>query len=120
MGLPSINNRSSPASTLAAKVPESESYFRRCASVFESVMSLTATISIAGSPSAARKILRPMRPNPLIATLTAMLPPENCRDLLAGEKSQLDFHGTNDARVRAEKSQRGFAAVLLSCTPSHG
>src|SRR5205807_2044015 len=40
-----------------------------------SVMSFTATNSMAGSPSEARKMLRPMRPNPLIPTLIGMLPP---------------------------------------------
>src|SRR6202034_1236318 len=116
--LPSTEMLSSVWVTLFERLPRIESYFSRCASVFESVMSLTATISMAGSPRAARKILRPMRPNPLIPTLTAMLPPENYREQTAGEKSQLDFHGKSDARVRAEKSQRGFAAMPLSCTPS--
>src|SRR2546425_8211210 len=38
-------------------------------------MSFTATNSMAGSPSEARKMLRPMRPNPLIPTLIGILPP---------------------------------------------
>src|SRR3989454_924228 len=38
-------------------------------------MSFTATNSMAGAPSEARKMLRPMRPNPLIPTLIGMLPP---------------------------------------------
>src|SRR5712691_5756624 len=38
-------------------------------------MSFTATNSMAGSPSEARKMLRPMRPNPLMPTLIGMLPP---------------------------------------------
>src|SRR2546425_9996339 len=38
-------------------------------------MSFTATNSMAGAPSEARKMLRPMRPNPLIPTLIGILPP---------------------------------------------
>src|SRR5215831_850158 len=62
-------------STLALRFPSTESYFSRCASVAALVRSLTATKSIFLSPSAARMMLRPMRPNPLMPTLTAILSP---------------------------------------------
>src|ERR1700730_4705616 len=55
-------------------MPRIESYFRRCASVDGSVMSLTATICRSRRPRAARKTLRPMRPNPLMPTFTGMTP----------------------------------------------
>src|SRR5215471_19433940 len=62
-------------STFACRFPSTESYFSRCASVAALVRSLTATKSIFLSPSAARMMLRPMRPNPLMPTLTAILSP---------------------------------------------
>src|SRR5262249_40432400 len=62
-------------STFAWRFPSTESYFSRCASVAALVRSLTATKSIFLSPSAARMMLRPMRPNPLMPTLTAILTP---------------------------------------------
>ena len=49
-----------------------ESYFSRWASVSAFVKSLTATISMPLSPIAARMMLRPIRPNPLIPTLMAI------------------------------------------------
>src|SRR5579864_6643917 len=48
-----------------------ESYFRRWASVDGSVMSFTATIRRPELPCAARNTLRPIRPNPLMPTVTA-------------------------------------------------
>ena len=54
------------------RLPRIESYLSRWASVAGLVKSLTATKSISGLPRAARKTLRPMRPKPLIPTLTAM------------------------------------------------
>src|SRR5215831_18329190 len=62
-------------STLALRFPSTESYFSRCASVAALVRSLTATKSIFLSPSAARMMLRPIRPNPPMPTLTAILSP---------------------------------------------
>ena len=68
--------RSSSARTCSRSAPWTESCFRRCASVFASVMSLTATKSSASSPRQARRTLRPMRPNPLMPTrILAMKPP---------------------------------------------
>jgi hypothetical protein len=49
-----------------------ESYLSMCDSVAGVVRSLTATNSMSGLPSAVRKTLRPMRPKPLMPTLTAM------------------------------------------------
>ena len=62
----------SPASIVASRLPRMESYFNRCARVLVSVMSLTATKSTFAFPIAARTILRPIRPNPLIPTLIAI------------------------------------------------
>ena len=59
-------------STFAFRLPSTESYFSRCASVAALVRSFTATKSISLLPSAARMMLRPMRPNPLMPTFTAI------------------------------------------------
>src|SRR5579859_4315263 len=54
-----------------------ESYLSKWASVLGSVISFTATTSTSGSATAARNTFLPMRPNPLIPTLTAIsVPPE--------------------------------------------
>src|SRR6059058_3343041 len=72
---PSTTIASCFASIVACRLPSTESYFSRCASVCALVRSLTATKSTFLSPSAARMMLRPMRPNPLMPTLTAMSSP---------------------------------------------
>ncbi len=64
--------RSPLAEISALRLPRIESYLSRCASVLAFVRSLTATMSIPLSPMAARMMLRPMRPNPLIPTFTAI------------------------------------------------
>ena len=62
--------------------PRFESYLSRCAIVFASPRSFAATISKSASRfSAARKKFRPIRPNPLIPTRTAMSLP--CRSRAA-------------------------------------
>src|SRR5438874_1148288 len=60
------------ASTFARRLPSTESYFSRCASVCAFVRSFTATKSMFRSPSAARMMFRPMRPNPLMPTRTGI------------------------------------------------
>src|SRR5579859_775695 len=74
MVLPFTTSASGLASTVPGKRPCTESYFRRCASVFVSVMSLTPTnsMSVCFAMVAARSTLRPIRPNPLMPTRTAM------------------------------------------------
>ena len=64
----------SPASTLSANayVPCEESYFNKCASIFGDVKSLIATTSYPSAPNICLNARRPIRPNPLIATLTAI------------------------------------------------
>ena len=69
--------QSSPKPTWASKIPNTESYFNKCASVLGSVMSFTATISTAGSFTDARQRFRPMRPNPLIPTFTGIITPSD-------------------------------------------
>src|SRR6516162_1368015 len=66
--------KSSPAVTSLGRLPSTESYLRRCASVLGLVRSLTATNSRPLSSSAVRSTFRPIRPNPLIATLIAISP----------------------------------------------
>src|SRR5688500_7583270 len=70
------------AFTSSSRLPRIESYFSRWARVAASVMSFTATNSISLSWSAARRMLRPMRPKPLMPTRMAMLtsfPPESTK-----------------------------------------
>jgi hypothetical protein len=69
---PSTAIVSSFASTLECRLPRTESYFSRWASVLALVRSLTATKSMSRLPIAARMMLRPIRPKPLIPTLTAI------------------------------------------------
>ena len=69
---PSTEMLSPVASTFDFRLPSTESYLSRWASVFALVRSLTATKSMFLSPSAARMMLRPIRPNPLMPTLTAI------------------------------------------------
>src|ERR1700689_3817816 len=75
MVLLSMVMQSGPAVILLGRLPRMESYFSRCASVFGSVRSLTATNSRLGSLSEVRSTLRPMRPKPLMPTLIAMISP---------------------------------------------
>src|SRR5215204_6431711 len=63
----------SVAAMSSSRLPRTESYFKRCASVLVSVMSLTATKSMSLSPRQVRRTLRPMRPKPLIPTLIAIV-----------------------------------------------
>ena len=82
-GSRSANTRSSSPSTVrpfsetvtsASSRPRTESYFRRCASVFASVMSFTPTKSTSAPVClTARRKLRPIRPNPLMPTLTLIV-----------------------------------------------
>src|SRR5580704_13815693 len=73
-------------------------------------MSFTATISIAGSPSAARKILRPMRPKPLIPTFTGMVPPGAYSMRTVGTTGRRSSLG--NARARGRKCQRGSIVLF--------
>ena len=70
---PSTVIRSPLAEMSALRLPRIESYLSRWASVSALVRSLTATMSIESSSIAARMMFRPIRPNPLIPTLTAIL-----------------------------------------------
>src|SRR5918999_1462949 len=73
---PSIASAPSRTSTVPGNGPKTESYLSRCASVPASVMSLTATTSMSACDScAARNMVRPMRPNPLIPTRTGISSP---------------------------------------------
>ena len=71
--LPSTASDLSLISTLPGYFPCVESYFNRCPSVPASVRSFTATTSMRALRIAARKTSRPIRPNPLMATLIAIL-----------------------------------------------
>src|SRR5881628_3670882 len=86
---PLTTSASPLASTVPGKRPCTESYFSRCARVFVSVMSLTPTNSrsVCFAIVAARSTFRPMRPNPLIPTRTAMtLPLREVWNCCAGER----------------------------------
>src|SRR5581483_1068605 len=70
--LPSTEMWSSPATISFFRLPRIESYLRRLARVAGLVRSFTATTSMSGLPREARNTLRPMRPKPLMPTLTAI------------------------------------------------
>src|SRR3954467_8174864 len=73
--LPLTTMASSSASILPSKIPCTESYLKRCARVLGLSMSLMWTTSkLAPRLRAARRMLRPIRPKPLIA-IRAMKPP---------------------------------------------
>src|ERR1700761_8047299 len=72
MVLPSTVSESSVWEISFLRLPRMESYLRRWARVAGVVRSLTATNSMSGFPRAERNTLRPMRPKPLIPTLTAI------------------------------------------------
>ena len=76
-GLPFTTSPSPLTSTVPGKRPWTESYLSRWASVLGSVMSLTETNSrsVWFASTAARNTLRPIRPNPLMPTRTAMNTP---------------------------------------------
>ena len=69
MRWPSTVRLSSSYSTVPGKRPCTESYLSRWARVWLSVRSLMATTSTSSRPSRALNVRRPMRPNPLMATL---------------------------------------------------
>ena len=102
------------ASIVAERLPSTESYFSRCASVLASVMSFTATKSMAASPRAARMMLRPMRPNPLMPTLIDMYQSSGetthfiCARLAAGSmQSDILGHCKSFHVYRLQRSRAG-------------
>src|SRR5216684_2599778 len=107
--LPSTAMESSVCVTLWGRLPRTESYFKRCARVFASVMSLTATNWVSLSSSAVRTMLRPMRPKPLMPTLmditssdgVSEIAAEQERVTAAGEQKMLWGAGT---KVNARKT----------------
>ena len=74
MRLPSTTIASPSTSTLLGKRPWTESKRSRWALVSTGARSLIATTSMSFRPDStiARRMLRPMRPKPLIATFTVM------------------------------------------------
>src|SRR4029077_20406827 len=69
--------------TLCGKLPRTESYFKRCARVFESAVSLTATHEMSLSSIAVRMMLRPMRPKPLMPTLMGITSSDGVSEIAA-------------------------------------
>ena len=94
MRCPSTCSAPSAASTGTGSVPSRESYFSRWARVLLSVRSLMATIWRSGLPSAARRTLRPIRPKPLIPTLTMM----HSLSVLSGVTLGVRSDGVNDKK----------------------
>ncbi len=75
ISLPLTTSAPSPASTVPLKRPWTLSYFRSRARCLASERSLIATTSnSSGRAAMTRKTSRPIRPNPLIPTRTAMRP----------------------------------------------
>ena len=94
----------SPASIVASRLPRTESYLSRCASVLVSVMSLTATKSKSLLPSAARMMLRPIRPKPLMPTLMAM--GKNLRKCARARSREREMAGRGVVRARPRRAGR--------------
>src|SRR6266436_3366223 len=80
---PSTAIVSSVCVTLCGRLPRTESYFKRCARVFASVTSLTATNWMSLSSSAVRMMLRPMRPKPLMPTLMGITSSDGVSEIAA-------------------------------------
>src|SRR5438067_5453846 len=94
--LPLTTMESSSASTFPSKIPCTESYLKRWARVLGLSMSLMWTTSkLTPRRMAARRMLRPMRPKPLIA-IRAMKPP--CRR---------GYIGSAICSVKQRKDERG-------------
>src|SRR5512146_2798415 len=103
---PSTRMQSVPALMSLLRLPRMESYLSRWARVLGSVRSLTATNSILRSLSAARSTLRPMRPNPLMPTLIAIKPPNECE--IKGSCGPFAVTKNRNIRI-AEEQMRGSA-----------
>ena len=99
---PSTVMRSPAALMSALRLPRIESYFSRCASVAASVRSLTATMSMSSCGIAARMMLRPIRPKPLMPTLMAMRmpPPGTASRARTLNSTKTSRHGRGRPRSR--------------------
>src|SRR5712692_5219869 len=104
ISFPSITSPFSVAVTFPGKVRCTESYLNKCASADGLSMSLTATTSSC-SPraNAARMMQRPIRPNPLIANLTAI---------------EISFIWAAESRRQRLRSQRRSRLLLRHRPPA--
>jgi len=118
-------------SDLVRQIAEDRVVLEQVSQRLGSVRSLTATKSIFLSVSAVRRTLRPMRPNPLMPTFTAMVPPKgnfNCpkicssfkqHSMVTGSSSQRKCHGGGGQLPQLEhySTQRAAstAAEVNSC-----
>src|SRR2546430_7987295 len=103
--LPLTTMASSSASTLPSKIPCTESYLKRCARVFGLSMSVMGTTSkLAPRLMAARRMLRPMRPKPLIAN-RAMKPP-----------FRRGYIGSAISSVKQRKRRADPSSASLACS----
>src|SRR6266403_1804228 len=104
---PSTEMVSSVCVTVCGKLPRTESYFRRCASVLASVTSL--------SSSAVRMMLRPMRPKPLMPTLMGITSSDEGARNCGSEGASDSRSRTRNAMGCVDKSQRGqnWAAIMV-------
>src|SRR5450432_638645 len=92
---------------VSGNCPSTESYFRRWASVLVSVRSLTATNSTSLRCKPARTTFRPIRPKPLMPTLTAIVSPVF--------DDGLDYRsGYQDAGIGSKAAQRDCGIAILA------
>ena len=105
--LPPTEMESACATTSWGKVPSTESYLSRCAKVFVSVRSFTATNSTSFRWRLARTTLRPMRPKPLMPTFTAMFSP------IDGCEGSDEGPGYQDAGIRGNGRHGDGEATAL-------
>src|SRR5215472_5693954 len=109
------------AITSASSVPCTESCLSRWARVFASARSLTATTSMSGVSSAARKNTRPIRPNPFTPTRTAIAVSFPVYRGLIGTSSPSRGvgHYTSDGARDDQHADRRRAAVAEAARARH-
>src|SRR5512136_2736576 len=102
------------ASTRDPNLPWTESYFRRWAKVCASVRSFTATTSNSFLFRPARRTFRPILPNPLIPTLTAIRISSFRK--LKPLYNFFSFKASTFFKRRAEDFTRGGQFDIFRCT----
>src|SRR5215204_1009662 len=98
-----------------SRLPITESYFKRCASVFVSLRSLTATKSMSLSPTPERRTLRPIRPNPLMPTLIPLCNDSPKKTSTILKRSTYRNHGET-AKIDLTRTQQILETIPISKT----
>src|SRR2546421_10865976 len=111
--LPLMTTASSVASTVPSKIPCTESYLKRCASVFGLSTSLIRTTSkVARRLIAARRVLRPILPKPLMAKRAMCKPPGGGTHRLGSGERQASRQTHSSARPTWYSLEHGRYAAF--------